>query len=182
MTLIIPEMFFLTKRITMKRFFLLFSFILLPISCLLGQDMGPPPGPRPMNREVRRQLEQIKIWQMTQDMNLPTDKAEKFFPLYNNYNSQLRDINSERIDAIKSLDSLLKDNSETPEIKKKIEQVLNIDAQLAEQHRKFIQALGEILSPIEVAKYIVFEQKFDREIRQRIRAIMQQRMRTGGRY
>jgi hypothetical protein len=42
--------------------------------------------------------------------------------------------------------------------------------------------MEEVLSPVEVAKYIVFEQKFDREIRQRIRMIMQQRMRTGGRY
>jgi hypothetical protein len=37
------------------------------------------------NPEVRRQLDQIKIWQMTKDLNLPNEKAEKFFPIYNSY-------------------------------------------------------------------------------------------------
>ena len=166
----------------MKRILALFSVLFFPVSCLFGQEMGPPPEPPPMNREVRKQLDQIKIWQMTQDMDLPNSKAEKFFPLYNDYNSQLRNIGVERREAVIVLDSLLKSNSEGPELKKQIQQILSLDAQLAEQHQKFIQSLEGILSPIEVAKYIVFEQKFDREIRQRIRMIMQQRMRPGDRY
>lgn len=166
----------------MKKKLIFLSLLFLPISCLFGQEMGPPPGAPPMNRELRRQLEQVKIWQMTQDMDLPNNKAEKFFPLYNDYNLEIRNIAVERREAVMVLDSLLKSNSEAPELKKQIQQILNLDGQLADKHHKFIQSLEGILSPIEVAKYIVFEQRFDREIRDRIRSIMQQRMRTGGRY
>ncbi len=167
----------------MKKSLVLLSLLFLPVSCLFGQEQGPPPGGSPpMNRELRRQLEQVKIWQMTQDMDLPDNKAEKFFPLYNDYNSDLRNIGAERREAVMTLDSLLKNNTEAPELRKQIQQILNLDAQLADKHRQFIQSLGGILSPVEVAKYIVFEQKFDREIRERIRTIMQQRMRPGGRY
>ncbi|HUI28603.1 MAG TPA: hypothetical protein VLX91_00195 [Candidatus Acidoferrales bacterium] len=162
----------------MKRIAVL--FFLLPAAYLFGQEMGPPPEGPPMNREVGRQLEQIKIWQMTKDMDLPMGKAEKFFPLYNNYDSQLRNIAMERRGAVRALDSLLKENAEDPELKKQVQQILNLDAQLAEEHAKFMQSLEGVLSPIEVAKYIVFEQKFEREIRERVRMIMQQRMRERG--
>lgn len=164
----------------MNRYLILFFFFLLPTCYLFAQEMGPPPEPLQMNREVRKQFDQIKIWQMTQDMDLPTDEAEKFFPLYNDYNSQLRNINVERRQAIRGLDSLLRKNPEETGLRKKIQETLNFDAQLADEHQKFIRSLEGILSPIQVARYIVFEQKFDREIRERIRLITQQRMREGG--
>jgi len=164
----------------MKIILILLSFLFIPCSYLLGQEMPAPPPEPPMNREVGKQLEQIKIWQMTKDMNLPTNKAEKFFPLYNDYNSQLKDIASERRQAVRGLDSLLKRNPEDSDLRKQIREVLRLDAQLSQEHEKFLQSLDGVLSPVEVAKYIVFEQKFDREIRERIRMIMQQRMRDHG--
>ncbi len=165
----------------MKMILNLLSLILIPCACLLAQEIGQPPGgPPQMNREVGKQLEQIKIWQMTKDMDLPTEKAEKFFPLYNGYNSQLLNISSERKAAIRALDSLLKDSPDGSYLRKQVQQVMNLDEQLAEEHAKFMQSLEGILSPVEIARYIVFEQKFDREIRERIRLIMQQRMRDRG--
>ncbi len=164
----------------MNRYLILLSFFVLPACYVFAQEMGPPPEPPQMNREVRKQLEQIKVWQMTKEIDLPTDKAEKFFPLYNDYNSQLRNVNAERRQAIRALDSLLNKNPEATELKKGIQETLNLDAQLADEHQKFIRSLQGILSPIQVARYLVFEQKFDREIRERIRAITQQRMREGG--
>ena len=165
----------------MKTILVLLALIFVPSACLFAQEMGPPPGgPPQMNREVGKQLEQIKIWQMTKDMDLPIDKAEKFFPLYNSYNSQLVNISSERKAAIKALDSLLKESPDGSYLQKQIKQIMNLDAHLTEEHVKFMQSLEGILSPVEVARYIVFEQKFDREIRERIRLIMQQRMRDRG--
>ncbi len=164
----------------MKKILILASFLLFPVSFVLGQEMSPPPEAPPMDRDVGKQLEQIKIWQMTKDMDLPTDKAEKFFPLYNDYNLQLRNITAGRRQAVRGLDSLLKKNSEDANLRKQIQQILNLDTRLAEEHAKFMQSLNGILSTTEVAEYIVFEQKFDREIRERIRMIMQQRMRGRG--
>ncbi len=132
--------------------------------------------------QVRRQLEQIKIWQMTKEMNLPTAKAEKFFPLYNKYNQEMRSITSERKTAINSLDSAVDSHAADPVIRDHVKHVLSLDNELANTHMRFIKSLGDILSPTEIAKYMVFEQRFDREIRQRIRFMMMQRgMRMRGR-
>jgi hypothetical protein len=147
------------------------------------QNAGDPPGyaqkgPRPFqgrmmkDSEIRRQLEQIKIWQMTKEMNLPTDKAEKFFPLYNKYTEEMRTITTERVKAINALDSSMRDNVGDAEINAQIKRILDYDDELASTHAKFISALGGILSPTEVARYMVFEQRFDREIRERIRGMM----------
>lgn len=127
------------------------------------------------NPQIRKQLEQIKIWQMTKEMNLPTEKAEKFFPLYNHYNQQMKTITDERRSTVRSLDSAVDNRAGEKEISSTIARVLKLDDDLAATHVKFIRALDGILSPIEVAKYMVFEQRFDREIRERIRMMMMER-------
>ncbi|MFZ1080802.1 MAG: hypothetical protein WAO19_02620 [Candidatus Kryptoniota bacterium] len=168
----------------MRKIVMLFSIIILSMSWALAQEMPLPPPPEsgPENPEVRRQLEQIKIWQLTKELDLPTNKAEKFFPLYNNYNTELRNITTQRRVAIRGLDSTIKGEAGESEVSKQVQQVLKLDEQIASAHEKFMQSLEGVLSPVEIGKYIVFEQKFDREIRERIRMIMQQRMRASGRY
>lgn len=175
----------------MKNFILLIAFAaLIPLSSSRGQSLAmdgfpqstggpggfaqqePFPGRGMRSSEIRRQLEQIKIWQMTKEMNLPTDKAEKFFPLYNQYTKEMRTITTERGRAINALDSAMRNHSGDAEINAQIKRVLNYDDQLASTHAKFITSLGGILSPMEVARYMVFEQRFDREIRERIRGMM----------
>ncbi len=132
--------------------------------------------------QIRKQLEQIKIWQMTKEMNLPTEKAERFFPLYNQYNDEMRSITTERRQAINSLDSAVDRHAGDSVIKDRVKHVISLDNRLASTHVSFIKSLGNILSPTEIAKYMVFEQRFDREIRQRIRFMMMQHgMRMRGR-
>ncbi len=162
----------------------LLSICLIPLASVFAQEMGtrkypqgPPPEMGSANQEVRRQLEQIKIWQMTKDLDLPTAKAEKFFPLYNDYNDELSGITAQRRQVIRGLDSSIKSGADESEVKREIQQVLDLDTQLGGAHAKFMQSLEGILTSTEMGKYIVFEQRFDREIRERVRMIMQQRMR-----
>ncbi|MCL5267804.1 MAG: hypothetical protein M1469_06860 [Bacteroidetes bacterium] len=157
--------------------------LLLSAGFAQGMRMGNPPPqgyPPEMGRrgqEIRKQLEQIKIWQMTREMNLPTDKAEKFFPLYNKYNDEMRSITAQRGQLVRDLDSAIDNKVGNEEIQGQIQHLVDLDKQLADSHARFIENMGKFLSPVEVAKYLVFEQQFDREIRDRIRMIMMQRMR-----
>lgn len=155
----------------MRRVLFLVVFVLVGQACAIAQelDVG--------NPDVRKQLEQIKIWQMTKDLNLPNEKAEKFFPIYNSYVAQLRETVAKRRDLVRQLDQMLQQGAGDDEISKQVDKITKLDEQLAEQHRHFINSLKGILTPTEIGKYIVFEQKFQREIRDRLRAIMQQRMR-----
>ena len=159
----------------MKIRLILIASLLFPAGIALAQDFG---NNAP---EVRQQLEQIKIWQMTKEMNLPTDKAEKFFPLYNDYNSKLKNVSIDRRKAIRNLDTAVDNQASNDDIEKAIKHIMELDYQLADIHAKFLQSLGGILTPTEVARYLVFEQKFDREIRDRIRMMLIQRMRGPGR-
>ena len=56
----------------MKLRLILIASLLFPAVAAFAQEFGNN-GP-----EIRQQLEQIKIWQMTKEMNLPTEKAEQF--------------------------------------------------------------------------------------------------------
>ncbi len=173
----------------MKRILMTVAIILLPLSLAFsqgfeGEDAPPPPGPAgPMgrgNQQIRRQLEQIKIWQLTKEMNLPTEKAEKFFPLYNRYNDEMKGITDERRGLIRSLDSAVDKHAGESVLSGQIKHIVSIDGRLAATHVDFIKSLEEILSPTEVARYIVFEQRFDKEIRERIRMMMYKRMNGRG--
>ncbi|MGC8653991.1 MAG: hypothetical protein ACP5US_08395 [Candidatus Kryptoniota bacterium] len=155
----------------MKHILFLMIFALVGYTSAVAQEI------EVGNPEVRRQLEQIKIWQMTKDLNLPNEKAEKFFPVYNSYMAQLRETIARRRDLVSQLDQMLRQGAKDDEISKQVDRITKLDEQLAEQHKHFIDSLKDILTPTEIGKYIVFEQKFQREIRDRLRAIMQQRMR-----
>ena len=169
----------------MKRILITVAILILPLSLAFsqgfeGENTPPPPDHGgPMGRgsqQIRRQLEQIKIWQLTKEMNLPAEKAEKFFPLYNRYNSEMKGITDERKSLIRSLDSAVDKHAGESELTGQIKHIVGLDDRLAATHVNFIKSLEEILSPTEVARYLVFEQRFDKEIRERIRMMMYQRM------
>ncbi len=66
----------------MKKFVLIFSFIFSTFTVLHAQDDNP--------RGER--VEALKIAFITQKLDLTTDEAQKFWPVYNQYEQEIRNI------------------------------------------------------------------------------------------
>jgi len=94
-----------------------------------------------------KQIENIKIAYITKQLDLNEEQAQKFWPVYNKYESQLR-----------SLYAKFKKEDLSAE------EMMNIETDILNFKKKKINALKDILSKDQVNKLIKAEKKFIQKI------------------
>ncbi|HTS45003.1 MAG TPA: hypothetical protein VMH01_11450 [Puia sp.] len=118
----------------MKRFLLLYGIILLSTHAVMAQD-----GSR---------LEALKIAYLTKKLDLSTEEAQRFWPIYNQYTEEIRQT---RLDAIKD---------HWDEIRLE-ENILNI-------RKKYNTEFGKALSPDKVNMFFKSEKEFGNFVQKEI--------------
>ena len=79
-------------------------------------------------------------------------------------------------EALDRIEKLVKDNGDEAEMEKAFPDVLAIDQKVAEERAKFVNGLSDILSVTQRAKLMLFERKFERELRDAVRDTQRRRM------
>lgn len=83
------------KTTTLKTI-LLIAFISLS-GILRSQPMGPPPkGKAERQQEKKENIESMKIAFITNKLDLTPEEAQKFWPVYNQYNDKLQELRKKR--------------------------------------------------------------------------------------
>jgi hypothetical protein len=77
------------------------SILVLAFISLIGiasaQPMGPPPkGKADRQQEKKENIEAMKIAYLTSKLELTPEEAQKFWPVYNQYNEKLSDLRKKR--------------------------------------------------------------------------------------
>ena len=153
--------------------------LLLLLTVFTSQSLaqpGPGPGPwegrGPRHEKMRKRIKTIKIWQLTEAVELTTEQSEKFFPVYNKHQNDHEKLQEERLSLIRKLDELSEktDVSES-EIKKTLDQLSEIDNKLISLRKSFQSEISGVLSIRQVAKLLVFEEMFMRRLQENIRDI-----------
>ena len=133
---------------------------------------GGPPLNGPRREQIRKRINTIKIWKMTEELNLSEQQSEKFFPIYNTFESKRKEAEDQRFDLLRILDDLtLEENPSETEIYKLIDQLENIDQQMVNNRVEFKNKLKEILTTRQIGRLFVFEIKFQRQIQNIIRDV-----------
>lgn len=139
-------------------------------------QMGPynPPFDRPMQRQIRKRIETIKIWKLTEELNLTEQQSEKFFPVYNKFKDELKATETERRQVIEKLDELtVKENSSADEINKLLDEIESLDGNFNSIKAVFRSKLEDILTIQQIGRLYVFEVMFQRQMQEIIRDIRQ---------
>ncbi|OPX18267.1 hypothetical protein BXT86_02100 [candidate division WOR-3 bacterium 4484_100] len=148
----------------MKKF-LIFMVLMLIFSFAQPFHEGDP-------REI---IEKVKIYRLTKELDLSTDQATKFFPRLNEYQKEERNFRERKGEILDELKGLLR--REAPE--SKITPLLKEYEELLKEHAqtqiKRIKEMWQILTPIQRAKYLIFEDEFRQEIKQMIKEIRRHR-------
>ena len=133
---------------------------------------GGPAFDGPRREQIRKRINTIKIWKMTEELNLSEQQSEKFFPIYNTFESKRKETEDQRLDLLRKLDDLtLEENPSEAEIYKLIDQLENIDQQMVNNRVEFKNKLKEILTTRQIGRLFVFEIKFQRQIQNIIRDV-----------
>uniref|UniRef100_A0A7C4TH48 Periplasmic heavy metal sensor n=1 Tax=candidate division WOR-3 bacterium TaxID=2052148 RepID=A0A7C4TH48_UNCW3 len=144
----------------MKRIFLGLSFIVLLFSQGNFDEKDP--------REI---IEKVRIYKLTEALDLTTEQAAKFFPRLKEMRKTEQEFQRERIEIIQKLKQMLKEGATEQEISKVLDRYSEIHKKKMERHIKEIGELKEILTPSQQAKFLIFQEEFEKEIRDLIKEV-----------
>jgi Spy/CpxP family protein refolding chaperone len=132
---------------------------MIPFCGVFSQD--DPMHGKDQNR--REKLENLRIWKMTEFLDLTSDQSAKFFPRLHDFEKTVRKKQRER-------DRLMREmfeKSEKPEfsptdeeVRKMAGKLTEIETDIAKLKEQFILSVSDILTPAQQIRYMYFETQF----------------------
>lgn len=117
-------------------------------------------------KESREKIRSLKIAYITEQLNLTANEAEKFWPIYNDYDRKQNELRyktrSEIREAIKKSGKV--DALSEIEAKKLISSKLNNDKKIYELHNGFLSKVEKIISYKKIIKLQIAEIDFTRKL------------------
>jgi Spy/CpxP family protein refolding chaperone len=135
-----------------------------------AQEGGPPEPPQPPPPEkmeqLRRDIENMRVWKMTQYLELSTEQSTKFFPIFNDFQGKREKIEEEQAEMMRRLAELVESEGEQEgEMRGLISGVEKNRRKMVDLVDEFRREAGKVLSLKQQAKLVLFEEHFRREIR-----------------
>jgi hypothetical protein len=144
---------------------LFFSVLLITtFNFVLAQDFSGDRRKQPDPDRRWDRIEEFKKLKMIEELNLNEEESIKFYTKYNQMNTQFREIEKEKRKSINELEKIVNDPSKTAELEKKIDYIEGLDQKLLSNRISFNSDIRKILSLEKIARYIIFEKNFMREL------------------
>jgi Spy/CpxP family protein refolding chaperone len=144
--------------------------LIAPLVGLFGQaPMMPPPGSE--EKDPRAIIEKVRIYLLTEKLDLSEEQAVKFFPKLNDLRKVEEDFQKERMDIIAKLETQVQDKASEKDLLQTLNGFENLIKTKADKDKKIREELRILLTPVQQAKFLIFQTKFEQEIRDMIREI-----------
>lgn len=169
------------KRCSMKMY-MSWIFLLLSLTFFTGQVFSEPPEAfdnPPSKKQIertRKRVETLKMWKLTKILDLDEQKASKFFPVLSEYDKKRLTAAHEMRKDMKKLRAYA-DTANPDELRNIIRRVENNHRRLQRIDNEEMERLRDILTARDLAKFIIFRQDFDREMKKIIEKVRERRIR-----
>ena len=140
--------------------------ILFPIIFLLVTSLSFSQG----FKEKREKVKALKVAYITEQLELTTDEAQKFWPIYNAFDEKQSELRHEKMRAI--LDRFKPGNVEKlseKDASNSLIQMEKIEEDLFNLKKKFIKDLQSVISAKKIIKLKKAEEDFNRELLKQMR-------------
>ena len=145
-----------------KHLLLLFTFVFLS-SLLNAQDRH--------KQDRHEKIRAYKVAHITDKLNFSSEEAEKFWPIYNDYNDQMMKLHREerykikkRIDELGGIDKLTEDQA-----KEILGRIKAVEKKRNELESSFFNKVSKFLSYRKILKLEVAEHEFNRKLLRKLR-------------
>lgn len=117
------------------------------------------------HREKKAQIKALKVAFITEELKLTSAEAEKFWPLYNAYDSEQSNLRQNKLKSIVSrMESGNVDAMSDKEATSFLNQMENTEDEIFQNKKKFGNSLKSILPPIKIIKLKKAEEDFSRKL------------------
>jgi hypothetical protein len=143
--------------ITIFLFFNLITLINAQGRMGMGRDM------KPLQR-----LEEFEKFKLIEVLGINEETAIRFFARRNEHQKKMKDILDQRDKLMTNVEEAFKNTTQSSDnfYKDHVANLLSIEANITKERENFIKSLIDLLNPQQVAKLIVFESRFRREVRE----------------
>lgn len=144
------------------------KYILLSgfLAGVIAQSYDLDNGKKIRERRSPEKLENMIVWRLTDDLDLTTDQAEKFFPRFRNHRKELEEIGKKERETIANID---RNRPSKKDVKKMIEKISKLRQNRIELEAEFVLSLEDFLTPDQMIRLGVFKQKMMMEMRDEMR-------------
>lgn len=116
--------------------------------------------------EIRKKIETVRIWRLTEELKLDTNTSAKLASIMSSVDQQRRDIMREQMAAMRDLRTSLKSpKPDEARLKASLEKLEKNHHAMQELRDKEFKALKDVLTIEQQARYLVFQQQFQRDMR-----------------
>jgi Spy/CpxP family protein refolding chaperone len=159
--------------------------LLLAVGIGLGQPLpgygAGHGGPHHASPVPNRKLEALRIWRLTQELNLSEEQAMQFFPKLKRMRELRQEHRIARQAMLDELEALLaQDPVEPAGLKPVLDSLDTIDENMRESELKLRREIADLLTVEQQARLYVFEATFDRQARRMIEQIRGDKERPKG--
>jgi hypothetical protein len=154
----------------MKRsWIVLITLLIVIISSEVGAQhrrrSSDPGGDRP------EQLEKYRKMRLIEYLNLNEEDAIRFFAKHNSHEQKIRDVMEKRDQLVDEISEKIQKTANINEIGMLTEKIRGVDKEMFDERQRFQEDIKQILSPMQFAKFILFERDFGRKVRDAIRGL-----------
>jgi hypothetical protein len=154
---------------------LLAVLFLIPLS--VRAQGGPPGGDRPPDQRPFERIEQLRKVRIIEMLELKEEESVRLMARMSEHETTSRELMKERGEALDRVERLVRNKAEAKEYDKAFADVTAADDKVIAEKRKFFAGLADILTPEQRGKMLLFERRFEKELREAMREAQQRRRR-----
>ena len=132
------------------------------------------PGKGPEGRPFER-IEQWKKIRLGEVLELKEEQSVRFFARLNEHETNKKEIYTERGEILDRIERLVRNHGDEKEIEKEMENASIADGKMRDEGKRFMGSLGDILRVEQRAKLLLFERRFEKELREAMREAQKRR-------
>lgn len=148
----------------------MFCLLLAAVCTVFSQAQPPPPGGPQFER-----IERFKKMRMVEMLDLKEEQSIRFFARHNEFENVRRELNRQRDETLDKIERLIRNNADAKEYDKLFAEVEATNRKVGEEKLRFFNGLNDVLSIEQRAKLLLFERRFETELREAMREAQQRR-------
>jgi len=119
-------------------------------------------------KRVRKKVEALRAWQLTEVLNLDEGTSSKLFPAMRQADQERWKIEARNRELVREMSRSLAGQSPDPQrIDTILDELQSNRRELIRSEERHLERVRQILSPEDTARYLMFQIKFQREIKRK---------------
>jgi len=127
----------------------------------------------PVQGKAAERVEQYKKIRMMEVLGLDEQTSIKFFARYNKNLEVMKDLRQKQVQALARIQNLRKVKASDNEYGKVVADLRSLEDQVNQAKSKYIDDLKDVLTNKQLAEYLVFELRFQQNLRDLVRDVQQ---------